>query len=68
MDPDESTLKAMIDLGVERNVLWGSDYPHSEGTFPHSLAQVTKDFAGIPGDLAYKLLRANAARLYNIAT
>ena len=26
MDPDEITIKAMIDLGVERNVLWGSDY------------------------------------------
>ena len=48
------------------HLLWGSDYPHSEGTFPHSLEQVTKDFAGIPVDLAHKLLRGNAARLYNI--
>jgi predicted TIM-barrel fold metal-dependent hydrolase len=49
------------------HLMWGSDYPHSEGTFPHSLEQVTKDFAGIQADLAHKLLRGNAARLYNIA-
>jgi len=48
------------------HLMWGSDYPHSEGTFPHSLEQVTKDFAGIPADLGHKLLRGNAARLYNI--
>ena len=34
MDPDETTLGAMIDLGVERNVLWGSDYPHFDCTYP----------------------------------
>jgi predicted TIM-barrel fold metal-dependent hydrolase len=48
------------------HLMWGSDYPHSEGTFPHSLEQVRKDFAGIPADLTRKLLKDNAASLYNI--
>ncbi len=48
------------------HLMWGSDYPHTEGTFPNSVARVTADFAGIPDDTTHKILVDNAASLYGI--
>ncbi len=31
-------------------IVWGSDYPHAEGTFRGSQELITKQFAGIPAD------------------
>jgi predicted TIM-barrel fold metal-dependent hydrolase len=53
-------------LNVE-HLMWGSDYPHTEGTFPYSREQIAKDFAGIPEVEVYKMVADNAARLYAIA-
>jgi uncharacterized protein len=47
-------------------LMWGSDYPHTEGTFPHSREQIAKDFADLPADVTRKIIRDNAARLYGI--
>ena len=52
-------------LGVDR-LMWGSDYPHTEGTFPHSQAQIQKDFAGVPTDEVYRMVVGNAAGLYGL--
>lgn len=39
-------------IGVDR-YLWGSDYPHAEGTFPHTEAALRRSFAGAePAELA----------------
>ncbi len=38
-------------LNVER-LMWGNDYPHTEGTFPGSRQRVEKDFAGVPWTLS----------------
>jgi predicted TIM-barrel fold metal-dependent hydrolase len=48
------------------HLMWGSDYPHSEGTFPYSRQQIAKDFADIPAEETDKLVRRNAASLYGI--
>jgi len=53
-------------MGVDR-IMWGSDYPHTEGTFPHSREQVTRDFAGIPEAEVYQMVVGNAAQLYGLA-
>jgi predicted TIM-barrel fold metal-dependent hydrolase len=53
-------------LNVE-HLMWGSDYPHTEGTFPYSREQIAKDFAGIPEVEVYKMVADNAARLYGVA-
>ncbi|MFC3172767.1 amidohydrolase family protein [Novosphingobium bradum] len=31
-----------------RNIMWSSDYPHSETTFPNSYDVIARDFAGVP--------------------
>ena len=48
------------------HLLWGSDYPHTEGTFPHSREQIAKDFAGIPEAEVYNRVAGNAIRLYGL--
>jgi uncharacterized protein len=53
-------------LNADR-VMWGSDYPHTEGTFPHSREAIAKDFAGVPEAMVYKLVAGNAASLYGLA-
>jgi len=51
-----------------KNVMWGSDYPHAEGTFPISRRLVDELFAGL--DVAEQtrrdILGLNAARLFRI--
>jgi hypothetical protein len=36
-------------IGVD-NMMWGSDYPHSESTFLHSRKILAEILAGVPGD------------------
>jgi len=52
-------------VGVDR-LLWGSDYPHTEGTFPFSIQRITKDFVDVPEAETRMMVRDNAARLYRI--
>ena len=44
--------------------MWGTDYPHPEGTWPHTLERLRGDFGGIPVEDARKLLGETAARCY----
>ena len=50
-------------VGVGR-LMWASDYPHSDSTWPHSRKVIERDFGGVDdADLAL-LVGGNAARLY----
>lgn len=55
-------------LAGARNVMWGSDYPHAEGTFPISRRVVDDLFAGLAVSEQTRLdvLGLNAARLFGI--
>ena len=37
----EAELRYEIGLG---NIMWGSDYPHPEGTWPHTREQMVETF------------------------
>jgi predicted TIM-barrel fold metal-dependent hydrolase len=50
-------------IGVD-NIMWGSDYPHSESTFPRSRQVLAEILAGVPEDEQAKIVGLNAARLY----
>jgi len=50
-------------IGVD-NMMWGSDYPHSESTFPQSRKILAEILAGVPEDEQAKIVGGNAARLY----
>jgi len=46
------------------HLMWGSDYPHTEGTFPNSREQIGRDFKGVAPVQVRKMVSDNAARLY----
>jgi predicted TIM-barrel fold metal-dependent hydrolase len=50
-------------LGVD-HIMWGSDYPHLEGTPPFSKEAIAKTFAGIDRSEVAAMLGGNAARVY----
>jgi predicted TIM-barrel fold metal-dependent hydrolase len=49
-----------------RNIMWSSDYPHSETSFPRSQEVVTRDFAGIPEADVHEIVCERARRLYGV--
>jgi predicted TIM-barrel fold metal-dependent hydrolase len=50
-------------IGVDR-FMWGSDYPHDEGTYPYTREHLRSRFAGVDPSTVRKLLSENAAELY----
>ena len=50
-------------IGVD-NMMWGSDYPHSESTFPQSRKILADILAGVPADEQAKIAGGNTARVY----
>ena len=46
-------------------LIWGSDYPHEEGTYPHSRTTVARLVDGLDDHHVTKVFRSNAARLFN---
>jgi predicted TIM-barrel fold metal-dependent hydrolase len=51
-------------IGVD-NMMWGSDYPHSESTFPQSRKILAEILEGVPEDEQAKIAAGNTARAYN---
>lgn len=49
-------------------LLWGSDYPHDEGSFPHSQAVIERTFGGLSEANRRRIVYDNAARLYGFGT
>jgi predicted TIM-barrel fold metal-dependent hydrolase len=52
----------------DRCLLWGSDYPHPEGTYPHSREILETDLADVPQSSVDAITWQNAAELYGLAT
>jgi predicted TIM-barrel fold metal-dependent hydrolase len=52
-------------IGVD-NMMWGSDYPHPEGTWPHTRQYYKEVFSGIPEADGRKILGENALDWYGM--
>src|SRR6185312_16145427 len=63
MAPYEAALRH--EVGV-RNLLWGSDYPHLEGTWPYTRQHLRFVFAGMPPEDVRPIVGENAVRLLNV--
>ncbi len=50
-------------IGVE-NLMWSSDYPHTDSTWPRSRESIEHDFVGVSESDRIKMTCTNAARLY----
>jgi predicted TIM-barrel fold metal-dependent hydrolase len=47
------------------NIMWGNDFPHPEGTWPHTREWLGRAFCDIPVDETQQMLGTNAAECYN---
>ena len=48
--------------------MWGTDYPHPEGTWPNTVAKLRSDFHDVSVEDARKLLGETAANVYGFDT
>jgi predicted TIM-barrel fold metal-dependent hydrolase len=62
---DHPGVKLRHEAGLE-NILWSSDYPHSDSTWPRSREVVAEHFEGVPARERELVVYGNAARLYRI--
>jgi hypothetical protein len=62
MRPHESALRH--DVGLDR-IMWGTDYPHVEGSHPYTREHLRLSFAGVDPDEVQQLVGLNAATLYD---
>jgi len=64
---DEVTLPVLVPfIGAER-VVWGSDYPHADSTFPGAVKELHETIAPLPEETRRRILGANAAALYGLS-
>ncbi len=63
---DHPGVKLRHEAGLD-NIMWSSDYPHSDSTWPRSREVVAEHFDGIPPAERDKVVHGNAARLYRLA-
>jgi predicted TIM-barrel fold metal-dependent hydrolase len=61
MRPAEVPLRH--EVGVDK-IMWGSDYPHKESSYPYSREALRLAFAGVDTNEVRAMVSANAADLY----
>ena len=61
LHPAETSIRDRI--GVDK-IMWGSDYPHRESSYPFSNEALRLSFAGIDPVEVQQMLGGNAARLF----
>jgi predicted TIM-barrel fold metal-dependent hydrolase len=57
----EAELRHEIGVG---NLMWGSDYPHPEGSWPYTREQMVETLRGLPEPEIADILGGNAVRVY----
>jgi predicted TIM-barrel fold metal-dependent hydrolase len=63
---DTIGIKLIPEIGADR-VMWASDYPHGDGTWPHSRSAVAAILEQLSAGDGRKVVGENAARLYGVA-
>jgi len=58
-------VQAMAAIAPE-HVMWGSDYPHRDGTWPFSQKAIEDQFRGVDEGIARKMLWENVRRVYRL--
>ena len=61
--PGPSDIEGREIVGKDK-ILWGNDYPHSEGCYPYSRENMRFAFSDVPEDEVRMMLGENAAKLY----
>ena len=59
--PEEVRLRDIVGLD---KIMWGSDYPHKEASFPYSREAIRASFSDVDAAEVQAMLGGNAARVY----
>jgi predicted TIM-barrel fold metal-dependent hydrolase len=62
---DPPGIEARHACGVDR-IMWSSDYPHSETTWPHSRKIIGEIFERVPADEVRRIVHDNCVELYRL--
>lgn len=65
-DPGERTMGAMAELAGEDNLIWASDFPHSDAKYPGVVDELVESVENLTDARQQKVLGLNAARAYGI--
>ena len=49
-----------------KNIMWSTDYPHSETTFPDTAGWIDRIFAGVPEDDKHMIISERARRFFRV--
>jgi predicted TIM-barrel fold metal-dependent hydrolase len=63
---DEATLPALLPFVGQSRVVWGSDYPHHDATFPGAVAALRRTLEPLTIDAQARVLGDNARRIYGL--
>ena len=66
MDPGEAIVEAVVRHAGEDLLVWASDYPHPDATFPGAVTKTLGVLEAVPASVRRKILAENAARLYGL--
>ncbi|MDH3683588.1 MAG: amidohydrolase [Acidimicrobiia bacterium] len=66
IEDDKAAIATRHLIGVDR-LLWGSDYPHVDSTFPCSRGVLDELFEGVPDSERVAITRNNVVDLYSLA-
>lgn len=64
---DKPGLDLMRGCALTANFLWANDFPHHEGTWPHSAAAIARSMGGLTDAERAQVLGLNAARIFKFA-
>jgi predicted TIM-barrel fold metal-dependent hydrolase len=62
---DEGSTAVRHEIGMD-NIMWGTDFPHPEGCWPHTREKMVQYMTGIPEDELTKILGTNAIACYDL--
>ena len=63
---DRAGLALAREHGLIDNFCWSSDYPHNEGSFPHSSEAIERQLGGFTEEERAKMLGLNAAKFFRV--
>ena len=62
---DRIGAKLIDDMGAE-SLMWGSDYPHGDGVWPHSDKYIKEQFVDVPAEQVKMITCTNAGKFYGL--
>ena len=63
---DHVGVQAAEQYDLVDNLMWANDYPHHEGSWPHSAASIERQMGGLADESRAKILGANAVRVFSL--